>query len=112
LDQVIELRGRKSLFESNVNLIPYWLSANKQRPTLRGKNKDAAAAILIVLRDRYQSTTLEWFECGGESGSVHSEKVGDGTHCGGLETMKRHENRELPVSEFEGTEGVVEASGD
>ena len=98
------------LFDLRMRIFPDRISLGQQRPSGRGQGETPATAIFLVDRNFQKSTTFEGFEIGRESRSVHREKKRDAAKRRRLRPVERHQQRELPISEIEWPQYVVETA--
>ncbi len=97
-------------FEVLAGAFPDGNGTGEEGFTLKSEVQEAAAAVGGVGRDFEKAAALERFESSGESGAVHAEEVGDGSHTGRVGAVEGHEEGKLTIVEFDGTKCVVEAT--
>lgn len=75
-----------------------------------GEDEDAAPFICGVGIRADQASPLKGLQGRGERGSIHGEQIGYWTHRRRLGAIQRHEERELPIGQAEGSQDFVEST--
>ena len=104
--------GRGVLFDFFMSALPDRKCSGKEGASLVSENENSAAAVVWIVSDLYESTSLQRLESGSERCSIHSQKGSDWSHEWRLRTIERHQERELPVCEVEWAKFFVEAASE
>lgn len=100
----------KLLLHGTVRRLPDRYRLRKQLASFGREDQNATAAVGCIFRDLHKSATFQRFQRGGQRGAIHCQEGSHGAHGRRNGTIKRHQERELPIGEIKRAKSLIKAS--
>jgi hypothetical protein len=109
LTEFVPVDAGGEFFNFFVRAFPDGKGASEKSASIVREDEDAASAVIGIPGDLQKAAALKRFKGSGQSSAVHCEKRSHGPHGWWLRAVEGHQERKLPIGQFEGTKLFVEA---